>query len=151
MKFKLTLVTALAITALAAAGCGGDDDSSSDAEDTAAITELVAEINRVTEDKDAQGFCALIQPSGVKSEFDTQTKCVEETAVVLEQNAGSQPTLEIEEISIDGDEATVDLKSNVGGAPVNLVKEGGKWYIPLTSEDSVDVESGAVETETPSE
>ncbi len=149
MKIKLTLVTVLAMSVLGAAGCGGDGDSSGDEEETKAITALVAEINRVTKDRDAQGFCALMQPSGVKKEFNTQTRCVEETAVILERNAGAQPTLEIQEISIDGDKATVDLESNVGGAPVNLVKEGGKWYVPFGGEDSSS--STEPETDTSSE
>jgi len=145
MKTKLTLVTALAILSLAAAGCGGGDSSADNAEDTEAITALVAEINRVTSEKDAQGFCAVMQPSGVKDTFNTQARCVQETTAILEQSAGGQPKLVIQEISIDGDKATVDLESNAGGAPVNLVKEGGKWYVPLSTAE-VDPEAA-----TPSE
>lgn len=142
MKSKLTLVTALAILSLAAAGCGGDGSSADNAEDTEAITALITEINRVTSEKDAQGFCAVMQPSGVAETYNTQARCVEETAEILKQSAGDEPVLVIQDISIDGDEATVDLENNAGGAPVKLVKEGGKWYVPFsTSEIEPDAET----------
>ncbi len=132
MKAKLTVAVALT-AALLAAGCGGDGSSSDDAQDRQEITALVSEINRVTREKDAQGFCAVMQPSGVTETFNTQAKCVQETAQILKQGASGQPQLEIEDISIRGDEAIVDLTGGAGGAPVNLVKEDGKWYIPLGS------------------
>lgn len=140
MKSKLTLVSLLATGALLFAGCGGDDSSSSDnAEDTQAIKELIAEVNRVTSEQDAQGFCAIMSPSGVKEEFNTQSRCVKETTDILEVTGGNEPTLEVEDVSIDGDKATVDLKGGAGGgAPVEVVKEGGKWYIPLGSSEPVE-------------
>jgi len=133
MKIKLTLVSLLAMATLMAAGCGGGDSSSDNSEDTEAITALITEINRVTKDQDAQGFCAVMSPSGVKATFNTQSRCVSETKKILEQTGGNEPTLEIEDIQIDGDNATVDLKGAGGGAPVSLIKEGGKWYVPLNT------------------
>ena len=98
----------------------------------------------MTKDQDAQGFCALMSPIGVTETFNTQSRCVKETSRILEQTGGTEPTLEVEEITIDGDSATVDLKGGAGGAPVNLVKEGGKWYIPLTN--AVDQGSSSSES-----
>jgi hypothetical protein len=142
MKTKLTLVSLLAAGALVAGGCGGDEPSSPSAEDTEEITELVAEINRVTREKDAQGFCAVMSPSGVTEQFDTQSRCVRETRQILELTGGDEPELEIENIEVDGDTATVDLEGAGGGAPVELVREGGKWYVPLGEETSVEAQSG---------
>ncbi|HTU13898.1 MAG TPA: nuclear transport factor 2 family protein [Solirubrobacterales bacterium] len=141
MKIKLTLVSLLAMATLMAAGCGGDDSSSDNAEDTEAITALITEINRVTKEEDAQGFCAVMSPSGVKETFNTQSRCVKETGKILEQTRGTEPTLEIEDIQVDGDTATVDLKGASGGAPVELVKEGGKWYVPLSTGTTSDSDS----------
>ncbi|MGK2956196.1 MAG: hypothetical protein ACSLFI_11075 [Solirubrobacterales bacterium] len=133
MRLKLATLV-LAATFVVSTGCGGSDDSTSadTKQDEADITALVSDINTVTKDKDAQGFCALMQPSGVTEVFNTQSQCVRETEKILEQSRETEPTLEIENISIDGDTATVELANDAGGAPVNLVKEGGKWYVPLT-------------------
>ena len=138
MKIKLTLVSVLATGALLMAGCGGDDSSSVSAEDEEAITELVAEINRVTEEQDAQGFCAVMSPSDVTEQFDTQSRCVKETTQILKLTGGEDAQLEVENIEVDGDTASVDLKGAGGGAPVQLVKEGGKWYVPLANTSEVE-------------
>ena len=144
MKIKLTLVSLLAMATLLAAGCGGDDSSSESSEDTQAITALISEINRVTQEKDAQGFCAVMSPTGVIDQFNTQTQCVKETTKILKLTGSDEPKLEVENIEVDGDTAVVDLKGAGGGAPVNLVKEGGKWYVPLTGGD--DSSSSSSET-----
>ena len=137
MRLKLVLLSVLAATFVVVTGCGGSDSTSTDdQQDTEQITALVADINQVTKDEDAQGFCALMQPSGVTGVFDTQSKCVEETTRILKQPREADPELKIEDIAIDGDDATVTLSDNAGGAPINLVKEGGKWYVPLSDEDS---------------
>ena len=135
MKMKLTIVSLLAAVALAANGCGSGSDSGN-SEDETAITELVAQINKVSKDKDAQGFCAVMQPSGVKATFDTYARCVKETTAILKQQAASQPTLKVEDITIDGDRATVDLSGSNSSAPVELVKEDGRWYVPLSTGDT---------------
>ena len=142
MKLKLTLAAVLAATFVAVTGCGGDDSSSTDdQQDTEEITALVAEINTVTRDKDAQGFCALMQPTGVTEVFNTQSQCVRETSTILEQDRVGEPELKIEDIAIDGDDATVTLVNNAGGAPIDLVKEGGKWYVPLAGAESAPAEA----------
>ncbi len=140
MKLKLTFVAVLAATFVVVAGCGGSDSSSTtdEMQDTDEITALVADINQVTKDEDAQGFCALMQPSGVTEVFNTQSQCVRETNKILDQPRDSEPVLKIDGIAIDGDDATVTLENNAGGAPINLIKEGGKWYVPLTNDESSD-------------
>ncbi|MGB0120703.1 MAG: hypothetical protein WBP55_07110 [Solirubrobacterales bacterium] len=135
MKIRLTIVSVLAVGVLLAGGCGGDS-SSDNSEDEAAITSLVEEVNRVSKDQDAQGFCALMQPSGVKATFDTYGKCVKETGQILKQSPQAPTDLKVEDISIDGDQATVNLSGETSGAPVELVKEDGKWYVPLSTSDT---------------
>lgn len=115
--------------ALVATGCGGSDDSGSE-EDTQAITALVEELNRVTADKDAAAFCDVMQPTQVEETFHSVDRCVSETEKILKQ-AGEQPVLEIEDISVDGDRAEVQFAGRAGTAV--LVKEDGEWYVPFSS------------------
>ena len=123
--------------ALFAAGCGGSDDSASE-EDTQAINGLVEELNRVTSDKDAAAFCDVMQPSQVEETFHSKERCVSETEKILKQ-AGEQPVLSVEDISVDGDRAEVQFAGRAGTAI--FVKEDGKWYVPFSSgSDSGDSE-----------
>ena len=142
MKLKPALIAAIAATLLVISGCGSSDDSSSadTQQDEQDITALVAEINSANKDKDALAYCGLMQPSGVTEVFNTQSQCVRETTKILEQDSAKQPELKIDDIEIDGDRATVTLENNAGGAPVSLVKEGGKWYVPLDGAEAGDPE-----------
>ena len=138
MKLKLTLATVLAAIFVVAGGCGGGDDSSSadEQKDIDDITALVADINAASKDKDALAACGLMQPSGVTEVFNTQSQCVRETKKILEQNGADDPVLKIEDIEIEGETAKVTFENNAGGAPIDLVKEGGKWYVPLGGDDA---------------
>lgn len=154
---KPTLSTASAIAAAAIAvtllgvGCGGGGDSENSA-DSQEITRLVGELNRITAQKDASGFCDVMQPSGVEANFNTHSRCVEETALILKQ-AGEQPTLNIADIKVDGDQATVDLEGTVG--ELSLVKENDRWYIAFsdlgTGSQSSDSSAGGQPSDSGSE
>ncbi|MBN8867030.1 MAG: hypothetical protein J0H98_05715 [Solirubrobacterales bacterium] len=125
-------ICALMATTLVAAGCGGSDDSTSDA-DSQAINALVDELNRVTAEKDAAGFCDVILPSQVESTFHGKGRCVKETKAILVQ-AGDQPAVKVENIKVDGDQAEVEFADKSGQAI--FIKEGGKWYLPLSTDDT---------------
>lgn len=126
--------------ALLASGCGGSDDSANE-EDTQALTALVEELNRVTSEKDAAGFCDVMQPSQVEDTFHSKERCVSETEKILKQ-AGEQPVLDVEDIQVDGDQAEVKFAGRAGTAI--FVKEDGEWYVPFstgeTSDSSADTE-----------
>jgi hypothetical protein len=128
---------ALVGAALFAVGCGGSDDSASE-EDRQALTELVDELNRVTSEKDAAGFCEVMQPSQIEETFHSKARCVSETENILKQ-AGKQPVLSIEDIQVDGDRAEVQFAGRAGAAI--FVKEDGKWYVPFSTGDAEPEES----------
>ncbi|MBK5110285.1 MAG: hypothetical protein JJE10_02835 [Thermoleophilia bacterium] len=132
MKSTLAVAAIFAAAVLVLAGCGGDGSSDS-AADEQSITELVGELNRITAGKDASGFCDVMQPSGVKANFNSRGRCVRETTRILQQ-AGPQPTLNIEDIAVDGDQATVNLEGSVG--ELSLVRENGEWYIAFSDTGS---------------
>ena len=121
---------AAVVVAIAACGGGGTADSAADEQE---ITALVGELNRITADKDAAGFCDVMQPSGVEANFNTRRRCVKETTQILDQ-AGKQPTLNIDEISVDGDLATVSLEGGVG--ELSLARENGRWFVAFSDTSS---------------
>ena len=138
MKLKLTIATVLAATFVGLAGCGGGDDSSSadDQHDIDGINALVADINAASRDKDALAACGLMQPSGITEVFNTQSQCVRETKKILAGNSADEPVLKIEAIELEGETAKVTFENDAGGAPIDVVKEGGKWYVPLGGDDT---------------
>lgn len=135
----MTRVAATVVAALTAAvllaGCGGGSEG--DSADQRRIEDLITEVNRVTADRDAQGFCAVIAPSAVKQAFQTKARCARETGAILKQ-AGDQPPLEVDSIDVLGDRAKVTFKGRNGEAVV--VREKGRWYVPLDSGESTSVE-----------
>lgn len=138
MKRTLVTLAVIATGAVLLAGCGGDDGTS-DA-DEKAINSLVAELNRVTSEKDAGGFCDVMQPSSLETVFNTRARCIKETKAILDQ-AGEQPTLEVDSIEIDGDQALVKFTGRNGEAP--LIKEGDDWYVPLPTGESASGDSSS--------
>lgn len=145
MKRILAVIALAAAGIMLVAGCGGGDGNGET--EVKAINALVAELNRVTSEKDATGFCDVMQPSGLKAAFNTKQRCVQETTKILKE-AGKQPVLTVDSISVDGDQALVKFKDRNGEAP--LVKEDGKWYVPLdlnpaeatgTGSESADADS----------
>ena len=139
MKPTVAVASFLAASVLALSACGGDGDSENGA-DSEAITGLVGELNRITSDRDAAGFCDVMQPSGVAANFNSRGRCIRETALILEQ-AGRQPTLNIEEIQVEDDRASVSLEGSA--APLALVREGGQWYVAFSDASADESGSGA--------
>jgi hypothetical protein len=145
MKTTTRLACALAIAAVAVTGCGGGDSGT--AADTAAINDLVAEINRANTEKDGGAYCDLLQPSAFLDSFNSRNECATETNQILEQSA-VQPDLVVEDITIDGDTAMVSFVGRSGEAP--LVKEGDSWYLALgqaTAAPADDADAGAAGTD----
>ena len=132
-------ISAILAAALLVAGCGDSEETTSDA-DIREIRELVTEVNAATKEKDASAFCLLIQPSAIEETFVDIDRCVRETKPILEQ-AGTQPTLEVEDVDVDGDLASVTFAGGTG-TEATFVREGGQWYVPL---DQGEVDSSGSE------
>ena len=139
MRTKRKLSFALAVGALAVVGCGGGDSGSE--EDRAAIEGLVTQINRANADRDGAAYCDLLQPSTFLDTFPSRARCVRETNQILDQ-AGRQPALVVENISVDGDTARVAFAERSGEAP--FVKEDDRWYLALgqAAAEPADGEAG---------
>ena len=138
MRTTSKAACALVAGALVVAGCGGGDSGS--AEDEAAIEEVVTQINRANADSDGAAYCDLLQPSTFFDTFTSKAKCARETNQILEQ-AGSQPELEVESITVDGDTAKVTFTGRSGEAP--FVREDERWYLALGQGAPEPAETGS--------
>lgn len=128
MKMKTKTAFLLAVGALTFAGCGGSDTDST--ADRAAIEQLVADFNLANERRDGAAVCDLLQPSTFLDTFTSKAKCARETDQILAQSKGT-PKLVIEDIALEGDNATVTFAGRSNEAP--MIKENGRWYIVLES------------------
>ena len=140
MKTTSRLAFLLAVGTLALAGCGGG--GSGNEVDNSAIEELVAELNRANAQRDGAAVCELLQPSTFSVAFSSRAKCASETGQILKQ-AGKPPKLVVEDISIDGETATVSFVGRSGEAP--LVEEGGNWYLALDPATSAPADDPATD------
>ena len=117
MMLKTRAALALALPALAFAGCGGDSDKGSSDEDQ--ITEIInavgADPTAVCDHVDA----ATLEQMGGK---DGCVRAGEESG-----DRGSEVT--IEEISVDGERATARISDGDGPTTVVFAKQDGDWKI----------------------
>lgn len=134
MKRAAAFLIFIVFAAGALAGCGGDDNNSADEQ---SIRELVARINQATSERDPKIACSVIAPSSIKAKFNTRARCIKETSAIL-QSAGKQPRVEVDSISIDGDEAKVVFTGRNG--ETTLVREDGAWYVPIEDEAETPAE-----------
>jgi hypothetical protein len=138
MRTTSKAACALVAGALLFAGCGGGESGS--AADEAAIEEIVSQINRANADRDGAAYCDLLQPSTFFDTFTSRAKCARETNQILEQ-AGRQPELEVESVSVDGDTARVTFAGRSGEAP--FIREDGRWYLALGQGSPEPAETGS--------
>ena len=116
----------LLATVAALGGCGGGQS------DTEAVRDTVAEFGTATAEKDYDRLCGLLAPSLLDSLEQIGLPC----RVALEQSLGKvdEPRLVIGAITVDGDKATVDVRSSAAGqAPsrdtLSLVRVEDRWRI----------------------
>ena len=117
MRLLLAVLTALA---LALASCGGDDDNGGGSNDEEQIRAAI-EAFAANEDP-----CDLMTDRFVEQTFESRETCQEES----EESEGEDPTeIEFEDIAIDGDEATANVKADGEDGTVSLLKEDDEWRI----------------------
>jgi hypothetical protein len=117
MMLKTRAALALALPALAFAGCGGDSDKGSSDEDQ--ITEI---INAVGADPTA--ICDHVDADTLE-QLGGKDGCVR--AGEESGDRGSEVT--IEEISVDGERATARISDDDGPTTVVFAKQDGDWKI----------------------
>ena len=117
---------ALAILVLVLAGCGPFGGKSEEEKAGDTLTELVQARN----EGDYARVCELISVQDLKKFKQAGVSC--EKTIRQRFGATASTTIRIEEVKVDGDQATVDATvSQTGGAgfarTFRLVKEDGEW------------------------
>lgn len=127
----LPLILAL-VASLALAACGGDDDDGGDGGDEGEIMEVIEQAE--TTDDRANCTELVTQNFVEQSEFERGEQAVQNCEFAEEAGADPAESVEVSNISVEGDTATADASYEGGGldgstATLSLVKEGEQWKI----------------------
>lgn len=145
----MTLAASLAVLVGVAAGCGADSEPTTTApsQDTL-VRAVVAKFGIATQKQDYRQICDDLLSSALVARIeDVGLPC----EGALQRGLGDvrSPTLEITDVSINGDKALVSVHTSAAGQKASndalqLVKENGSWRI-----SSLDEPAGSASTTTP--
>jgi ketosteroid isomerase-like protein len=130
MRKRAAIVATLVAVGLGA-GCGGGGGSDEDQ-----VREVVTAFVEAGKDRDAAEACSLLATDQVKSVegLGSGGSCTTVLAGIFARAEDVDTDLEIQDVRVSGDRATVDATiTSAGGRPqaksVLLVKEDGEWKI----------------------
>ena len=132
--YKPRRPVAAVLVTLAAAGCGGGDDSKPKPISGAPkqVADTVAALERATADRDFERVCTELFTSRVVEQMGGARECPR----VLRRSAAGveEPRIQVRSIRVRGDQAAVVVTTTARGqAPANdtlqLVKEDGRFKI----------------------
>jgi hypothetical protein len=145
----MTLAASLAVLVGVAAGCGADSEPTTTApsQDTL-VRAVVAKFGIATQKQDYRQICDDLLSSALVARIeDVGLPC----EGALQRGLGDvrSPTLEITDVSINGDKALVSVHTSAAGQKASndalqLVRENGSWRI-----SSLDEPAGSSSTTTP--
>jgi hypothetical protein len=147
----MTLAASLAVLVGVASGCGADSEPRSIApsQDTL-VRAVVAKFGIATQKQDYRQICAQLLSSALVARIeDVGLPC--EGALQRGLGDVQSPTLEITDVSINGDKALVSVHTSASGQKASndalqLVKENDSWRIASLDDPS----AGASSTTPPS-
>lgn len=143
IQIRSAILIPLIVVASAApmlSGCGGGDDNGASQVDTDQLTALAGQINDISQNSDAEGFCAILAPSEIKATFRSRARCTGEYKKVFSSIQDPQPAT-LEEISVDGDTAELTFKEQDGA--VTFIKEEGQWWLAVHQGNGSSSSSGS--------
>lgn len=130
---RCTALLCVGAVALAAVGCGGNEDQGNEAPadpaaDRAALTKLSNQLGKVVARGDAMGFCQAIEPAQLKETFGTVEDCAKALAPSIKSKDNTVPKrFRIVSVEYDGaDKAVVTYAGSAGSA--DFYRTDGNWY-----------------------
>jgi hypothetical protein len=122
LKTRTATALLLAIPALALGACGGSDSDKDANSDEAQITTIVDAVSA-----DPSALCRHLSAEALRAAFEgDEAACV----TAAEGEEGDGPAT-IEEVTVDGDTATVRLTDDRGPDTARFAKEDGEWKVVL--------------------
>jgi len=131
MRLPLALVALLAALLLAA--CGETGDSTGDFEGTEAdVAQVVEDLQTAAQEDEPDRVCRnLLASSFVQRLREARVDCREAVALALNDADGFD--LEVNDVTVNGDQATARVASGAGESAeqgtLRLVREGDNWRI----------------------
>jgi hypothetical protein len=149
----MTLAAALAVVVGVASGCGADTETTTTvpSQDTL-VRAVVAKFGIATQRQDYRQICGQLLSSALVARIeDVGLPC----EGALQRGLGDvrSPTLQITDVSINGDKALVSVHTAAAGQEASndalqLVRENGSWRIASLDEPGAGGSSSAPQTTT---
>lgn len=131
-SWRHLLPLAALLLTIGVAACGDDDDGGGE-EDRQQIADIVLQVASVNGAEAAQDeidfYLAHVTDSFVQ-EFGSESveACGQDAAACIGEPLPN-PAVDPESVSIDGDSATAEISSDIGGFGIELVREGEDWKL----------------------
>ena len=148
---KRIIAGVLALAAVLVVGCGSSDDTTSDS--ASSPEDAVQAFYDSSKAEDAAGACAVLSSESQDIAAAGADSCEAAFEAAVKAGQANVPDkLEIGDVQVDGDTATVDVTGDGQKSSFTLVNEDGSWKIDLTNgastSDSTDA-STATDATTP--
>jgi len=131
---KRIIAGVLALAAVLVVGCGSSSDDTSSSDTASSPEDAVQTFYDTSKAKDGAGACAVLssQSQDIAAAGADSCEAAFDAAVKAGQ-ANVPDKLEIGDVKVDGDTATVAVTADGQKSSFTLVNEDGAWKIDLTN------------------
>ena len=145
LDFKRVAVGMLAVTAAIVVGCGGSDDTSSDADSPEDVVQAFFDASK---SEDAGAACATLTTDSQDFAAAGEESCEASFQKSVDSGQSTIPdSIEIGDVTTEGDTATVPVTADGQDTDFTVVQEDGSWKIDLVGAAAGGGDSSAPSTD----
>jgi len=145
LDFKRVAVGMLAVTAAIVVGCGGSDDTSSDADSPEDVVQAFFDASK---SEDAGAACATLTTDSQDFAAAGEESCEASFQKSVDSGQSTIPdSIEIGDVTTEGDTATVPVTADGQDTDFTVVQEDGSWKIDLVGAAAAGGDSSAPSTD----
>ena len=143
LNSKRAAIGVVAVTAALVVGCGGDDSS-----DSGNPEDAVQAFYDASKSEDAEAACATLTADSQDFAAGGEESCEASFQKSVDSGQADIPdSIEIGEVTTEGDTATVPVTADGQDTDFTVVQEDGEWKIDLTGAAAAPSDtSGATDT-----
>jgi hypothetical protein len=147
LNSKRAAIAAVAVAAALVVGCGSDDSTTSDSGNPEDAVQAFYDASKA---KDAEAACATLTTDSQDFAAGNEDSCEASFDKSVNSGQSSIPdSIEIGDVTTDGDTATVPVTADGQNTEFTVVQEDGEWKIDLTGTASAPSDSsGATDSTT---